>query len=123
MAANPRIVGFLSGAAPDAEGRFLAEIQRWPDQRLEDVHDFIQWMFPLAEPSRFNPDVPVLDDETIAEVRSRPELQDAVRISWNRMCQFYKGSDHWLSPGNHNHLRITRILKCLRLLGLEAEAS
>jgi hypothetical protein len=28
----------------------------------------------------------------------------------------------WLTPGNHNHLRITRILKCLSLLGLEAEA-
>lgn len=24
----------------------------------------------------------------------------------------------WLSPGNHNHLRITRILACLRCLGL-----
>jgi hypothetical protein len=29
---------------------------------------------------------------------------------------------HWLSAGNHNHLRITRIIKCLRLLGLEADA-
>jgi hypothetical protein len=28
----------------------------------------------------------------------------------------------WLSPGNHNHLRITRILRCFSLLGLEAEA-
>ena len=28
----------------------------------------------------------------------------------------------WLSPGNHNHLRITRILRCLTVLGLEAEA-
>src|ERR1700677_3024014 len=28
----------------------------------------------------------------------------------------------WLSRGNHNHLRITRILRCSSLLGLEAEA-
>ena len=28
----------------------------------------------------------------------------------------------WLSPGNHNHLRITRILRCLTVLGLETEA-
>ena len=28
----------------------------------------------------------------------------------------------WLSPGNHNHLLITRILRCLTVLGLEAEA-
>ena len=38
------------------------------------------------------------------------------------MQRFYNGSWHWLTPGNHNHLRITRIIKCLRLLGLEAEA-
>ncbi len=28
----------------------------------------------------------------------------------------------WLSPGKHNHLRITRIQRCLTVLGLEAEA-
>jgi Opioid growth factor receptor (OGFr) conserved region len=28
---------------------------------------------------------------------------------------------NWLSPSNHNHSRITRILKWLTLLGLEAE--
>ena len=35
---------------------------------------------------------------------------------------FTAKSTIWLSPGNHNHLRITRILRCLSLLGLEAEA-
>jgi hypothetical protein len=29
---------------------------------------------------------------------------------------------NWISPGNHNHLRITRILKSLLILGLEEEA-
>ncbi len=29
---------------------------------------------------------------------------------------------NWLSRSNHNHLRITRILKSLRLAGLEEEA-
>ena len=31
-------------------------------------------------------------------------------------------SSNWLTPGNHNHLRLTRILRSLRLLGLEPEA-
>ncbi len=74
------------------------------------------------EPSPVNPDAPVLDADTIAEVRSRPELQEAVRVSLGRMRRFYEGSRHWISAGNHNHLRITRILKCLRLLGLDTEA-
>jgi hypothetical protein len=29
----------------------------------------------------------------------------------------------WLTPHNHNFLRITRILKCLCLTGLKAEAA
>ncbi|MGE3534884.1 MAG: opioid growth factor receptor-related protein, partial [Parachlamydiales bacterium] len=28
----------------------------------------------------------------------------------------------WLTPGNHNHLRITRILFCLNALGLQRDA-
>jgi Opioid growth factor receptor (OGFr) conserved region len=61
MPGNRRITGFLSGGAPDNEGRTLSDIQQWSDQRLEAVHDFIQWMFPLMEPIPVNPDAPVLD--------------------------------------------------------------
>ena len=122
MGSNARLVGFLSGGAPDSSGRVLEEILAWPDQRLEAVHDFIQWLFPLTEPSPVNPDAPVLDAATIAEIRSRPELQAGFRQSYERMRSFYAGSRHWITAGNHNHLRITRILKCLMLVGLDAEA-
>jgi hypothetical protein len=63
------IIAFYSGEAPDDRGRFLREIQQWPDQRLESVHDFIQWMFPLTEPSPVNPDAPVLDRRAEAKPR------------------------------------------------------
>ena len=122
MGANKRIIDFFAGERPDGAGRYLSELQTWPDEQLESVHDFIQWMFPLTEPSPVNPDAPVLDEDTIREIRARPELQAQVRASWLRMKQFYEGSRQWISPGNHNHLRITRILKCLRLLGLDPEA-
>jgi len=75
------------------------------------------------------------------EFRKRPELQQNLRVSFLRMMNFYglearsgeqitvtrapnfaAKATIWLSPGNHNHLRITRILRCLSLLGLEAEA-
>ncbi len=122
MSANPRIIGFLSGEAPDSEGRYLSDIQKWSDARLESAHDFIQWMFPLTEPSHVNQDAPVLDRETIAEIRSRPELMEAVRASFRCMQNFYERSWHWVTPANHNHLRITRILTCLMLLGFKTEA-
>jgi hypothetical protein len=130
------ILRYYEGSAPDDRGRYLSEIQRWPDASLEAVHDFIQWTFPLAEPSGANPGAPVLDEEAIREFRSRPELHENLRTSFLRMLRFYGlefesgvvkragdlRSKTWLTPGNHNHLRITRIIKSLKILGLESEA-
>lgn len=122
MSGNARLIEFLSGTCPDSEGRRLNDIVAWPDERLEHVHDFIQWLFPLVEPSPVNPSAPVLDAATTAALRAQPEALANLRAAYRRMLRFYRGSRHWITPGNHNHLRITRILKCLRLTGLDAEA-
>jgi hypothetical protein len=138
---NSRITAFYSGTEPDHRGRYLHEIQQWPDDQLEAVHDYIQWLFPLPEPSGFNLAAPVLNQESIQEFRARLELQEKLRVSFLRMMNFYgletRSGEQikvtraancvvkarcWLSSGNHNHLRITRILRCLSLLGLEAES-
>ena len=135
------IIDFYVGQYPDHRGRLLSEIQNWNFDQLEDVHDFIQWLFPLPEPSPVNPAAPTLDRATIEEFRRRPDLQAALLVSFRTMLAFYgleltseappqiqrgpnfaERSANWLSPNNHNHLRITRILRALRLLGLEAHA-
>lgn len=36
---------------------------------------------------------------------------------------FHQASRNWVKSFNHNHLRITRIIRSLRVLGLEAEAA
>ncbi len=91
------------------------------------------WLFPLPEPSGFNAAAPILNRESMREFRKRPELQQNMRVSFLRMMKFYglevakqirvtrapnftAKATIWLSPGNHNHLRITRILRCLCLL-------
>ena len=132
------LVSFYDDAATDNRGRKLNDIQSWSHDKLETVHDYIQWLFPLDEGSAFNASAPILDKATIAEFRARPDLQKNVRRSFMRMLRFYGFTDgaaiapaanfdqcarNWLNPGNHNHLRITRILKSLRLLGLEQEAA
>jgi hypothetical protein len=134
------LLGFYSGDLPDHRGRFLADILQWPDDRLESVHDFVQWLFPLSEPSPVNPHAPVLDAATIAVFRERPELQRNLHLSFLRMIRFYgleveadsairpapnfvQRAAVWLRPNNHNHLRITRIVKCLRTLGAEEAAA
>jgi hypothetical protein len=132
------ITDFYAGTGQDGSGRTLREILGWSDRRLEVVHDYIQWLFPLPEPSGANPSAPVLDAESIAQFRADEALRARLREALERMLAFYgfvrgdgaivpgehfeQHARHWLTPGNHNHLRITRILRSLRVLGLEAEA-
>jgi hypothetical protein len=123
----------------DARGRTLPEIWAWDAARLEGVHDYIQWLFPLPEPSAFNPHSPILIEETIDAFRADSELRQRLLQSLALMLDFYgltleSGDDGaprierardfavksagWLQPGDHNHLRLTRILTSVRLLGL-----
>jgi Opioid growth factor receptor (OGFr) conserved region len=71
---NSLIIAFYSGTGPDNRGRYLHEIQQWADDRLEGVHDYIQWLFPLPEPSGFNVAAPVLNSDSIQEFRVRSDL-------------------------------------------------
>ena len=66
------LIAFYRGLAPDSEGRTLADLWAFSDREMEDIHDFIQWMFPLREPSRFNPDAPLLTAADIAAFQADP---------------------------------------------------
>ena len=66
---NEKLIGFYSGKGTDDRGRRIDEIWSFSHEELEAVHDYIQWLFPLAERSAFNPGAPLLDDETIARFR------------------------------------------------------
>ncbi|MGO8809488.1 MAG: opioid growth factor receptor-related protein [Candidatus Sulfotelmatobacter sp.] len=52
-------------------------------------HDYVQWLFPLPEPSGFNLAAPVLNRESIQAFRARPDLQEKLRVSFLRMMNFY----------------------------------
>lgn len=134
-----RLVAFYGGLETDTEGRYLSDILAWPDREMEAVHDFIQWLFPLPEPSRFNPDAPLLSDEDIAAFHSDAVIQANLRKSFERILTFLglslsasgdivegrnfqaRIADVWAVP-NHTWLRITRILRSLTLLGMKREA-
>ena len=133
------LLEFYVGVAPDAAGRMIDEIWSWDHRRLEMVHDFIQWLFPLPDPSRFNPDAPLLSAADSAAFRADTGLQQRVRRSLDLMLTFLglkregaavmrgdhftQDAAHWLQPANHNHLRLTRIMLFLRHAGLTAEAA
>jgi hypothetical protein len=118
------VVAFYSGGV-DNRRRTLEELWSWSDDRLEAVHDYIQWMFPTVQPSGVNPFAPQVTRQTIEAFESDPLLRDRLRRSLDRMLSFYglrrvamSGADDrieidparfadraagWLHPGNHNH--------------------
>lgn len=120
MTAGP-IHAFLAGLGTDGRGRTLAEVLAFDNARLEAVHDYIQWLFPLREASRAVPGSPVLTAAEADAIRADPRALGGLRQALARMARFYDETDDWLTGHDHNHLRITRILGATRdLLGAEA---
>ncbi|MBU1383362.1 MAG: hypothetical protein KKG14_06990 [Alphaproteobacteria bacterium] len=122
MAAPGAIVAFLEGEGPDGAGRTLFDVLAMNNVALEQTHDFIQWLFPLPEPSRAVPDAPVLTDDQVEAIRVSGMAQIALAAATDRMEAFYRMTHDWLMPNDHNHLRITRIIRSLRLLVGDAQA-
>ncbi len=121
MAAGP-VVAFLEGEGTDARGRTLFDVLGFDDAALERTHDFIQWLFPLPEPSQAVPDAPAPSADEMQAIHDSILAQCALAAATDRMERFYRATRDWLRPHDHNHLRITRIIRSLRLLRGDAEA-
>ena len=121
MAVGP-IVAFLEGEGPDGRGRTLFDVLGFDNATLELTHDFIQWLFPLPEPSGAVPDAPVLTPDEMQAIHDSVMAQCALAAATDRMEAFYRATHGWLRPHDHNHLRITRIIRSLRLLRGDEEA-
>ncbi len=111
-----KLLSFLQDVGPDHQGRYLSDIWQFSDQQIEGTHDFIQWVFPLAEPSGAFPDAPVLESAEIDLIhKSSPATMNLERSAqW--FLDYLARSKGWLRAHDHNHLRITRMIKSERLL-------
>lgn len=135
------LLRFYRGEGRDHRGRRLADILAFDEVRLESTHDFIQWLFPLPEPSGANAQAPLLSAADRAAFAADPALRAALRRSLDTMLAFYglerrglsgevavlrgprfgERSSEWLDRP-HNFLRISRMLRSLSLLGCGPEA-
>ena len=131
------IVDFYSGRFKHPSGRTIEGVLEMDDDALEAAHDVIQYLFPLTERSQCQPHSPVLSRAEVEEFRSSKELKVMLSASLGRMLKFYglsvvmdavgpvvwrgpgwdERSPNWLQKGDHNHLRLTRMVKSLKLLG------
>lgn len=127
------IYKFLSGEEPDKYGRNIREIWGYDKKLLEKSHNYIQRLFPTTEESNFE-SAPIVNLSTDKKYIKNPQIKENMKKSLEVMLDFYgfeyrngniidkKETKHWINKGNHNYLRITRILKSLKIFGLEAEA-
>lgn len=99
-----------------------ADVLGLSDERLEEVHDYIQWLFPLQTRSGAQPGAPVLTTAEIDAIRMNPNAQNTLKKAAERMLRFYQDTRWWLTSFDHNHLRITRIIHSLKLLVSPVEA-
>ncbi|XP_017352010.1 opioid growth factor receptor-like protein 1 [Ictalurus punctatus] len=102
--------------------------------KLEKVHSYIQWLFPTQEPG-VNYCAHVLTPTEIMHFHKDNTVKKRLLKSYKLMLDFYgiklvcettgkvQYAGNWkerfenLNRNTHNNLRITRILKCLGLLG------
>tara|TARA_B110000977_G_scaffold152688_1_gene193935 strand:+ start:14 stop:463 length:450 start_codon:yes stop_codon:yes gene_type:complete len=110
------LVAFLNGEGTDYKGRCLLDIWNFDDNEIEQTHDYIQFMFPLAEKSGSYFNAPILSLEDIKAIRLSEVAQANLKKSAEWYLGFLRRHDHWIKAYDHNHLRITRTIKSLRLL-------
>jgi hypothetical protein len=132
-----RLLGFIEGTGTDHRGRTLDDVLALDDDDLEHTHDYIQWLFPLPERSPYNPVAPILTSASVLRFRRDQALRARVVRATHRMLSFFgfelsrdnglyrvtptamveRRAADWLTLQNHNYLRLTRILRCLMLIG------
>jgi hypothetical protein len=137
-----KLVQFYRNEIRNDEGYTIEEVMKWGRFQWEASHLSIQWIFPTVKPSQFNPGAPTLDEETIEVFKTDPDIRikfHEVLIGWlgvygvnfqptgptsPPLLEWQEATEdrdpkEWLEEFNHNHLRITRILECLRHLGFD----
>jgi hypothetical protein len=127
---NQKIIDFYEGKLKVGRNSLsFDDIIRLDDDGLEKCHDYIQWLFPLPEPSSFMKNAPLLDKETaklIANEYSMRVMEAVRRIMkfWRVTLNLHspthkphmKLGQYWMKPKDHNHYRITRVIRFLFLL-------
>ena len=83
------LIGFYLDTGPDSEGRTLSEIWAMSDDDLMDMHDVVQWLFPLTERSSFNPHAPILTEKQIYLFREDARLKSNLLRSFHRFVQVF----------------------------------
>ena len=122
---------FYGNGGKNANGVSMEMIFRYDDTLREAVHNFTQWLFPIDSWSKYEPNAPIVNYLITFAFKWSEQLRDMQIRAFIFMLDHYglryvgdeikKGElfeirKQRLASGNHNLLRITRILRSLYLL-------
>lgn len=121
---------FFEEKLPDSQGRYINDVINFNDTEIEDIHDFIQWLFPLDCPSAVNFNCPIVTKNirlliANSDLASKNYCRSCKRflnfIGYDCYCEKkpFNVKSRLMSLPFHNYLRITRLLKSLTLFGFE----
>ena len=117
------LITFLKDQEPDFNVRFLSDIWNFRDIDIERNHDFIQILFPLEIRSNNTSHHYYIDSpELLSDLINDNLVKENIIKSSKWFLKFLSRNEHWRKSQDHNHLRITRIIKCLRLIVSDEEA-
>lgn len=115
-----RALLFLEGKEAGANLTVEWVVNVATDHDLEKRHNWVQWAFPLDTPSKANPFAPTVTHQELLAMS--PTQAENLRAMLDRYMRFLDDTIHWRHPNDHNHLRISRVIKCLRLAGWDTMA-
>ena len=114
---------FLTHRGKDFKERTLQDIWSYSDKEIERRHDFIQVIFPLNKPSQAVSHGYYLDTQDLVnQIKTNKEAVTNISRSSQWFFSFLERNMYWNTRHDHNQLRITRVIECLRLLVSDEEA-
>lgn len=114
---------FLTHRGKDFKERTLQDIWSYSDKEIERRHDFIQVIFPLNKPSQAVSHGYYLDSQDLVnQIKINKDAVINISKSSQWFYSFLERNMHWNTRHDHNQLRITRVIECLRLLVSDEEA-
>lgn len=113
---DQEIINFLEGTGVARDGLTLSQIWAFPDDEIERNHVFIQWMFPTDLLSASNKSGPVLSVTDLGLLQHNVSIAQNIERSLTWFVSFLSRYNHWITNYNHNHLRVSRIIRCTALL-------
>ena len=114
---------FLTHRGKDFKERTLQDIWSYSDTDIERRHDFIQVIFPLNKPSQAVSHGYYLDSQDLVDqIKTNKDALINISKSSQWFYSFLERNRYWNTRHDHNQLRITRVIECLRLLVSDEEA-